>query len=206
MAREPVPTHFSCVLEKRLRPTTASARRRRASPGARRRNINFSTPRAAYSSVGPGTRSKLDPSGHWLVGDLDERYRFRKIFPEQRTEGENLALCATGPGAERPFACLMTSIRVPDLNFFGPGTVPQWLPVLRLLGRRHQSPREHHRLGPPSNSAVANGDRSLTKWDIFHYIYAVLHHTEYRSPHRSGDHDQLGNCEDRPLTSAAGPP
>ena len=23
-------------------------------------------------------------------------------------------------------------------------------------------------------------DRSITKWDIFHYIYAVLHHPEYR--------------------------
>ncbi len=24
------------------------------------------------------------------------------------------------------------------------------------------------------------GDRSITKWDIFHYVYAVLHHPEYR--------------------------
>jgi hypothetical protein len=24
------------------------------------------------------------------------------------------------------------------------------------------------------------GDRSITKWNIFHYIYAVLHHPEYR--------------------------
>jgi predicted helicase len=23
-------------------------------------------------------------------------------------------------------------------------------------------------------------DPSITKWDIFHYIYAVLHHPEYR--------------------------
>jgi len=23
-------------------------------------------------------------------------------------------------------------------------------------------------------------DPSLTKWDIFHYIYAILHHAEYR--------------------------
>jgi len=27
---------------------------------------------------------------------------------------------------------------------------------------------------------VRYGDRSITKWDIFHYIYAVLHHPEYR--------------------------
>jgi len=24
------------------------------------------------------------------------------------------------------------------------------------------------------------GDRSITKWDIFHYVYAVLHHPECR--------------------------
>src|SRR5205823_11381771 len=27
---------------------------------------------------------------------------------------------------------------------------------------------------------VRYDDRSITKWDIFHYIYAVLHHPEYR--------------------------
>ena len=29
----------------------------------------------------------------------------------------------------------------------------------------------------PTHAAVKN---SITKWDIFHYIYAVLHHPEYR--------------------------
>ena len=24
------------------------------------------------------------------------------------------------------------------------------------------------------------GDRSISKWDIFHYVYAVLHHPQYR--------------------------
>lgn len=25
------------------------------------------------------------------------------------------------------------------------------------------------------------GDEAITKWDIFHYVYAVLHHPEYRT-------------------------
>ena len=25
------------------------------------------------------------------------------------------------------------------------------------------------------------GDEQITKWDIFHYVYAVLHHPEYRT-------------------------
>jgi len=36
-------------------------------------------------------------------------------------------ICATGIGAERPFATTVTNV-VPDLNFYGPGTVPKWFP------------------------------------------------------------------------------
>src|SRR5205823_10382966 len=32
----------------------------------------------------------------------------------------------------------------------------------------------------PPRGLARYGDRSITKWDIFHYIYAVLHHPEYR--------------------------
>src|SRR5882672_5342998 len=50
-------------------------------------------------------------------------------------------------------------------------------PLLHLRRRRHQPPREHHRLGA---GTILRRDRSIAKWDIFHYIYAVLHHPEYR--------------------------
>src|SRR5207237_3997589 len=36
--------------------------------------------------------------------------------------------------------------------------------------------RQHY----PPRGLARYGDRSITKWDIFHYIYAVLHHPEYR--------------------------
>jgi predicted helicase len=54
----------------------------------------------------------------------EEVYGIPGFFPEPKAEQENLAFCATGVGAERPFAVMPTRI-VPDINFFGPGTVPQ---------------------------------------------------------------------------------
>ena len=61
------------------------------------------------------------------------------------------------------------------------------LPVLHLLGGWEESDREHHGLGfapvprqvlggwPPQESC-----QDITKRDIFHYVYAVLHHPAYR--------------------------
>jgi predicted helicase len=57
----------------------------------------------------------------------EEVYLMPGFLPTQSAGEENVLLCATGVGAERPFAT-MASRRLPDLNFFGPGTVPQWFP------------------------------------------------------------------------------
>ena len=46
-------------------------------------------------------------------------------------------------------------------------------------GQWRQPPRKNHRLGLEQFRAHY-GDPSITKWDIFHYVYAVLHHPEYR--------------------------
>ena len=101
----------------------------------------------------------------------EEQYRFRNIFPDQRAESENLAFCATGPGAERPFACLMTPV-VPDLNFFGPGTVPQWFPFY-TYSEDGTNRRENITDWALEQFRAHYHDPSVTKWDIFHYIVLV---------------------------------
>jgi predicted helicase len=45
------------------------------------------------------------------------------------------------------------------------------------------------------------GDPSITKWDIFHYIYAVLHHPEYRQRYAANLRRELPRI---PFVSAAG--
>jgi hypothetical protein len=53
------------------------------------------------------------------------------------------------------------------------------LPLLHLFRRWHPPPPERHRLGPRT-IRFHYADSSITKWDIFHYIYAILQHPDYR--------------------------
>ena len=53
------------------------------------------------------------------------------------------------------------------------------LPVLRLRPGR-LTPGERDRLGVEAVPHVLQGQK-LTKWDIFHYVYGLLHHPGYRT-------------------------
>src|SRR5258708_2895624 len=132
-------------------------------------------PRAVRSAVyRPFTRTALYFDDFWN----EEQYRFRAIFPLPETDRENIVFCATGRGAERPFAC-MAGVNISDLNFFGPGTVPQWFPFY-TYAEDGPHRRENITDWALERFRAHYHDPSITKWDIFHYIYAVLHHPEYR--------------------------
>jgi predicted helicase len=101
-----------------------------------------------------------------------------KIMPPLLAEPGNVAFGCTGLGAERPFACSATKV-IPDLNFYGPGTVPRWFPFYTY------SPDGTNRRENITDAALEKfrahyRNPAIAKWDIFHYIYAVLHHPAYR--------------------------
>ena len=123
----------------------------------------------------PFTKTSLYFDDFWN----EEQYKFRSIFPTESTEKTNLAICGTGPGAERPFASMMVNV-IPDLNFYGPGTVPQWFPFYKF-SEDGSSRRENITDWALQQFRSHYHDPSISKWDIFHYVYAVLHHPEYRS-------------------------
>ena len=100
-------------------------------------------------------------------------------FNSQSAGEINVAICASGVGAERPFATFATSI-VPDLNFFGPGSVPQWYPF-HIHDKDGTNRRENITDWALNEFRNHYSDPSITKWDIFHYTYALLHHPEYRT-------------------------
>ena len=93
-------------------------------------------------------------------------------------ESENVAICATGIGAERPFATMATTY-IPDLNFFGPGTVPMWF-AFYVYTEDGTDRQENITDWALKQFQIHYQDESITKWDIFHAIYAILHHPEYR--------------------------
>ena len=140
----------------------------------RRTDCSFRPDAIRAALYRPFTRQNLYFDDFWN----EEQYRFKEIFPTPQAEHENLAFCATGPGAERPFACMMSSV-ICDLNFFGPGTVPQWFPFY-TYDEEGGNRRENITDWVLEKYRTHYKDPSISKWNIFYYIYAVLHHPTYR--------------------------
>jgi len=120
----------------------------------------------------------------------EEVYVFPSIFPDHASEGpgsdprraqphvENKAICLTDLGSEKPFLVIVADA-IADLHLVGAGSSTQCFAFYTYdedgTSRREnitdwslEQFREHYK------------DRSISKWDIFHYAYAVLHHPEYR--------------------------
>lgn len=103
----------------------------------------------------------------------------RSFFPDDPAEEKNRAIVVTSYGSEKPFMALTVN-RVSDLHLVGAGCGSEIFPFYvyesdgvtyheNITGWTLEHFRKHY------------GDDKITKWDIFHYIYAVLHHPEYRS-------------------------
>ena len=82
-------------------------------------------------------------------------------------------------GLRSPFSVLMTN-HITDLHLCATTDAFQCFPFYTYDGedgaRRENIP--HSTLVRFQNHY---GDEAITKWDIFHYVYAVLHHPEYRT-------------------------
>ncbi|MDP8238099.1 MAG: type ISP restriction/modification enzyme [Candidatus Hatepunaea meridiana] len=105
----------------------------------------------------------------------ERRYQFPKIFPTLDSERNNIAICSSGIGMMKPFQCLVVNL-IPSVDMLektqcfpfytykedGSGrleNITDW-----ALGEF----RKHYK------------DDKIGKWDIFYYIYGLLHHPGYR--------------------------
>ena len=97
------------------------------------------------------------------------------IFPTLQTETENRVICVSGIGSNKPFHTLMSSL-IPSLDIL---EKTQCFPFYTYDedGKNRQVNitdwalaqfRAHYR------------DDTIGKWDIFHYVYGLLHHPQYR--------------------------
>jgi len=106
----------------------------------------------------------------------EERYQQHKFFPT--SEAKNLAISMTAIGSEKPFISLMTE-HLCDLHFTGAGTGAQCFPFY-TYAEDGSDRRENITDWALKEFQAYYGDKKITKWDIFHYVYAVLHHPQYR--------------------------
>jgi len=114
----------------------------------------------------------------WLFFDrmLNERvYLTPGVFPNEKAEAENMAICCT-IHTQMPFTCMVTNV----------------LPNEAIGGRNGQcfglytySSDGSERSDNITDWAISEfqdhyGDPTISKLDVFHYVYAILHHPIYR--------------------------
>ena len=107
---------------------------------------------------------------------IDRPALFPAIFPTPETETENQVICVAGIGDRKGFGCLTTN-RIPglDLAFEKAQCFPFY--TYDEDGTNRQENITDWAL---TEFRTHYNDNTLTKWDIFHYTYGLLHHPVYR--------------------------
>jgi len=96
------------------------------------------------------------------------------IFPVPTSELENTVLCINSISSNKPFHCLAAN-SIPDLHFIGD---TQCFPYY-TYAENGSNRRENITDWALAQFQTRYGEQ-VTKRDIFHYIYALLHHPQYR--------------------------
>jgi len=110
---------------------------------------------------------------------LNEKVRlFPVIFPDAKASLDNRVMAVTGPGSEKPFMVIMTDLLV-DLHVVGAGAGAQCFPFY-VYDEDGTNRRENLTDWALSQFRDHYGDDTITKMDIFHYVYGVLHQPSYR--------------------------
>ena len=99
---------------------------------------------------------------------------FSTVFPIITSEKENIVLCVSGLGSSRPFQCLVSST-IPNHDLLEKTQCFPYYIYAENGTNRHENITDwalsqfQKQYGP-----------NVTKRDIFSYVYALLHHPQYR--------------------------
>jgi predicted helicase len=106
---------------------------------------------------------------------IDEQGQLPKIFPNRTAEAENRALWVK-TGSEWPMFVLAAGNLVDLLPQGGSRVLP-----FHVYDEDGTNRRENITDWALSHFRAHYGDDTISKWDIFHYVYGVLHHGGYRA-------------------------
>jgi predicted helicase len=113
------------------------------------------------------------------AGVVDEPGQMLDFFPNQETESENRMICVSDVGMRAPFSVIAAN-HIVDLHLAASTDAFQCFPFYvydREDGTRH----ENIPLSAVVRFRQQYDDKSITNWDIFYYVYAMLHHPGYRA-------------------------
>lgn len=111
----------------------------------------------------------------------ERRYQMPSMFPLSSTE--NRLICVTDKGSEKPFMALATN-HLTDLHIVGAGASSQCFPFYTYAedgSNRRENITDWALAQFQQRYTAQSPNHPLTKWDIFHYVYALLHHPDYRA-------------------------
>jgi predicted helicase len=119
----------------------------------------------------------------WLFFDNvlnEEVYVFPHIFPTERTEEENIAIAVSDIAYRaNVFSTLMTR-SICDLHLCATTDGHQCFPFY-VYDEDGGNRRENITDWALEQFRTHYGDAKITKWDIFYYVYGLLHHPGYRT-------------------------
>ena len=105
-------------------------------------------------------------------------YLFPSIFPTPETE--NRAICVSPPGTKLSFHALMVDV-IPDLHITGDS---QCFPFY-TYDEDGTNRQENITDWALTEFRTHYGDDTISKWDIFHYNYGLLHQPAYREKYEA---------------------
>jgi predicted helicase len=107
----------------------------------------------------------------------DERGTTGTFFPTAISETENKVISLTDLGSEKPFMAFVSNV-LPDLHLVGAGAGTECFPYY-TYAEDGSNWRENITDWALAQFQAKHGP-DVTKWDIFHHVYALLHHPQYR--------------------------
>ena len=141
-----------------------------------RQMAEFSEAKLRHSLYRPFTKSNL-----YFDRMMTERvYVFPSIFPTFETETENRVICVSGVGSNKPFQALVADM-IPCLDFL---EKTQCFPFY-TYDEDGTNRQENITDWALAEFRTYYNDDTITKWDIFHYNYALLHHPDYREKYQA---------------------
>ncbi len=143
----------------------------------RGKTADFSKEKVRTSLYRPFTKSNL-----YCDRMMIERvYVFPSIFPALETETENRVICVAGVGDRKGFGCLITNM-IPSLDLAFEKS--QCFPFY-TYDEDGRNRRENITDWALEEFHGHYGDETIDKWDIFHYVYGLLHQPEYRERYQA---------------------
>jgi predicted helicase len=134
------------------------------------RYISYYGQRIRHSLYRPFTKQYL-----YFDHMVNDRQLLQHLFlPTPESELENTIICVSGLGDRQGFGCLATNLIASfDLAFEKAQSFPYY--TYAENGSRRENITDW-----ALAQFQAKYGLEVTKWDIFHYIYAMLHHPQYR--------------------------